>query len=335
MPSFRRNILVDGNNILHRAQAIFVDYRSDDPMISPSGYPTGLIYGFLSMLSDWVTSVDSPSSMSVFFDGVPKRRLAMDPDYKKKDPGSVRPGSLPYSVSLLDGTDARNELEVICALLSLMGVDVYHHPDEEADDVIATYVTSHSQDVNVIFSSDRDYYQLLATNDRVIMFRPGKSGGSKFYDSESAAEDLRKKFDAPVRPSDLLMFKALTGDASDGIFGVPRLRKKVAAPLCRHRTVEDLFSTGLPGFSKVEREKTESLRDRIALNLRLVAFDTSVDLVSCLRRARPDHALAGRVLREDLGIGTVHPGCFTFARSAVRTGSPVEFNPLPDFLRDI
>lgn len=330
-----RTVLVDGNNLLHRAYAVFVTNRSDDPMVSPSGYPTGLIYGFLSLLSDWVSSISDPTGMLVFFDGVPRRRLAMDPDYKRKDPGSVRPGSSPAQITLCDGTVCEDELDVMSHVLSLMGADIYHHPDEEADDLIASYVKRHPSDVHVIISSDRDYYQLFAENDRLVIYRPGHAGGARFFDADSAEADLTKKYDVPLRPSDILMFKALTGDPSDKIPGVMRLRKRVAAPLCRHRTVEDLMATGLPGFSKEEKRKTEEARERLRLNLRLIALDSGVDLFSSRRPALDDVQLAGRVLREDLGIAHVSPSSFRFASSRTRHGAPVTFNSLPDFLRDI
>lgn len=335
MSNTRRTILVDGNNLLHRAYAVFVDNRQEDPLHSTSGYPTGLIYGFLSLLADWVSSISTPSSMAVFFDGVPRRRLAMDPDYKKKEPGSVRPGSSPAAIRLLDDHSCSNELDVLSHVLSLMGCDLYHHPDEEADDVIASFVASRREDIHVIISSDRDYYQLFAENDRIVMYRPGVSGVNRFFDADTAESDLTTKYKVALRPSDILMFKALTGDSSDKIVGVPRLRKRVAAPLCRYKTVDEVLATGLPGFSKEEKRKTEELRDRIALNLRLVALRSDVDLASCLRPAISDVVMAGRVLREDLGIAHVSPSSFSFGPRKDRNGSAAPYNPIPDFLRDI
>ena len=335
MTSPRRTVLVDGNNLLHRVHAVFVTNRSHDPLIGPSGYPTGLIYGFLSLLSDWVSSISDPTGLAVFFDGVPRRRLALDPDYKKKEPGDVRPGHSPASIELRDGQRCATELEVLVHVLRLMGVDVYRHPDEEADDLIASYVAANPSDLHVIISSDRDYYQLFAEHERLVIYRPGHAGGARFFDADTAEEDLTKKYEVALRPSDVRMFKALTGDHSDKIPGVPRLRKKVAAPLCRHRSVDDLIATGLPGFSKVEKQKTEDLRDRIALNLLLITLDSTVDYGACRMRALADYEMAGRVLREDLGIGYVSPRSFAFAPSGRRVGAPVEFNSLPDFLRDI
>ncbi len=330
---------MDGNNLLHRANAVYVTNRvgsPDGPLMSPSGYPTGLIFGFLDMLSDWVSSISDPTGIKVFFDGVPRRRLSMDPNYKKKeDPDHVRPGSSSARIRLSDGTVCENELEVLSHLLLLMGADVYYHPDEEADDLIASYVKQHPLDVHVIISSDRDYYQLFSESNRLVIYRPGQTGGTRFVDADSACADLQKKYKVPLRPSDILMFKALTGDPSDKIVGVPRLRKRVAAPLCRHKTVDEVIATGLPGFSEAEKAKTEELRDRLTLNLRLIALDSDVDLTGTFRPAVGDVLSAGNVLRNDLGINHVSPSSFRFSISKVRHGSPVEFNPLPDFLRDI
>jgi len=329
-----RNVLVDGNNLIHRAHAVFVkDREPHDVLASPSGYPTGLIYGVFSMLSDWVSEISNPTHMAFFLDGRPAKRLAIDPTYKTKDKQD-RPGSAECPVTLSDGFVASNEMEVVVHLLGLLGVDVYHHPNEEADDLIASYVASRPGDMHVIVSSDIDFYQLLDGNDRVVLFRPG-TGSNRFFDAERAEEHLLNRFKVRVPPGNVRMFKALTGDPSDGITGVPRLRKKVAAPLCHLKSVDDLFETGLPNFSKAEREKAESLRDQIRLNYELVGLNSTLDLSEALLPPSPDLAAASRVLRDDLGITTVFPHVFEFGKSRVRTSSPTPYDLLPDFLKDI
>lgn len=330
-----RNVLVDGNNLLHRAQAVHVAGRTEDPLSSPSGYPTGLVYGFLSMLTDWVETIADPDYMGVFFDGVPKRRLAMDPDYKKKDdPDAKRPGSDPAPVVLSDGHEARDELDVIRHVLLLSGVDVYHNPSEESDDLIASYVCGKPDDVHIIISSDRDFYQLFPACPSLVIYRPGVSG-DRFFDSDRAAEDMQKKYGCRVNPTHIRMLKALTGDPSDRIPGVPRLRKKVAAPLCGHQDVDSLLSTGLPGFSKRERDLTVSMRDRVALNLSLVELRRDLDVESCRTRGVPSHDLAREVL-QGLGIRTVSTSAFKFSTHGTRRkGAQTPYDLLPDFLQDI
>lgn len=321
-----KNILVDGNNLLHRAHAVFVE-RAPDPMRSPSGYPTGLIYGFLSMLADWTTSISTPTRMDVFFDGVPRRRLAMDPSYKLREDAALKFSGPP--VRLCDGYEANDDFDVLRHLLGLLGADLFRHPDEEADDLIASYVSSRPQDLHIIISSDRDFYQLLTMSGRVVIYRPGVPG-NRFFDSERAAEDLEKKYKAALLPSNIRMFKALTGDPSDGIHGVPRLRRKVAAAVSSHSDVDSLYGSGFPGFSDVERAKTMEMRDRVKLNWDLVGLRQDVDLATTRTPGRYDHSTASRILREDLGITTVYPHLFEFGPSKTRL-SP----ELPDWLQGI
>lgn len=321
----RTNVLVDGNNLLHRASAIFVE-GTPDPLRSSSGYPTGLIYGFLSMLAEWVPSISSPSRMDVFFDGVPRRRIAADPTYKQKEEGALRfSGS---SIVLSDGYEATDDFDVLRHVLGLLGADVYRHPDEEADDLIASYIASRPDDLHVVISSDRDFYQLLGTG-RVVLYRPGVPG-NRFFDAERAAEDLEKRYGAPLSPSNIRMFKALTGDPSDGIVGVPRLRKKVAASVSSHPSVDSLFDSGLPGFSPAEKEKTLGLRDRISLNWDLIGLRGDIDLASSRTPGAYDHAAASLVLKKDLDIHSVHPHVFEFGPSRVRTSPEI-----PDWLQGI
>jgi len=335
MTVLERNVLVDGNNLIHRSHAVFVkDKAPEDAMCAPSGYPTGLIYGIFSMLSDWVSEVANPSRMVFFLDGRPVRKLALDPDYKRKEKDNGRYRTEPRPIRLSDGFEASTEMDVVLHLLSLLGVDVYHHPEEEADDLIASHVRAHADAMSVIISSDTDFYQLLSWSDRVILFRPG-TGADRFYDAERAEEHLMKRYKVRIPPTNVRMFKALTGDPSDGIPGIPRIRKKAVAPLCHHASVEDLYATGLPGLSDAERQKAESMRDRVRTNFELVGLDGSVDLAQALTEARPDFQAASRVLRDDLGITTVFPHSFKFSRAGrVRISAPTT-DLLPDFLRDL
>lgn len=268
-----RTVLVDGNNLLHRAHHVFVKDRVP-PMTSPDGYPTGLVYGALSMLSDWLCAIARPTKIVYFQDGAPTRRRALDPEYRRREEGHFEAGK-GTSVKLVDGHEASCESLVLAHIMTLLGVDVYGHPDEEADDLIASYVVKH-EGIHVIVSSDRDFYQLL-TDDRVILYRPGVDG-DRFFDSEKATDDMMRKHKVHVPPANIKMFKALTGDPSDNIKGIPHLRKKVAAPLCSFSSVSELFASGLPGFSKLERQRADELRSRLETNLDLVRIRTDVPL---------------------------------------------------------
>jgi DNA polymerase-1 len=327
-----RHVLIDGNNLLYRTYYVFVTLREkngEPPLTSAAGYPTGLIYGAMSLIADWIGAISRPTKVVLFLDGVPSRRLSMDPDYKKKDEDStirLRGNDLP--LRLLDGYEARHDVDILSYVLRLFGVDVYYGADEEADDLIASYVHARPDDMHVIVSSDRDFYQILA--DHVVMYRPGVEG-SRFFDVERATEDMKKLAGVPLPPSHIRMFKSFTGDTSDNIPGVPRLRKKVVASFCHHPDPASVYSAGLPGMSKNEHEKTVSMRDRVELNYRLVGMESNIDLTPFLQPALNDFATGLRILKEDLQIVGVDTNAFRLQE----VGRTIVAPALPDWLIDI
>ncbi len=332
-----RNILIDGDNLLHRAQAVYVSNRPpEDQYVSRSGYPTGLIFGVLDMLSDWLSSMSNPSRLVFFLDGRPSRRLSVDPTYKQedRDKDAGRPWKSPCATTLSDGVAVEDQISLLVHILKLLGFDICHHPDEEADDLIASYVRSRISDVNVIVSSDKDMYQLLSWDDKVVLYRPGVSG-NRFFDSERATSHMMERYKVLVPPANVRMFKALTGDPSDGITGVPRLRKKVAAPLCHHTSVESLYATGLPGFSKIEKKNASDLVDRIKLNYEIIGLVDSIDVDACRTSRTPDFDLAAKIIRDDLSIRTIFPHSFMTTKPGVMRVSPPMSDDIPEWARDI
>jgi len=321
-----KNVLVDGNNLLHRAYAVFVMNKTDDPMMY-GGYPTGLIYGVLSMLSDWMFSMDDHDRLVFFLDGIPKRRRDMDPEYKVKDSTPQLWDNV--GKKLADGYDAANQLDVLLHLLMLLGFDIIFGQEEEADDLIASFVFSHSSDLNVVVSPDQDFYQLVGENN-VILYRPGIKG-DRFFDAERVEQSMYDKYKIRLKPSGIRMFKSLTGDVSDNIKGVPRLRKKVAAPLCSCRSVDELFDTGLPGFSKAEKANANALKDRIALNYELVGLVCDIDVDKFTLKAEPDHDRAFKILSSDFGMASLPIHAFESSKSrSVRIGDPGRVDSLFD-----
>lgn len=283
------------------------------------------------MLQDWIGDLSNPTRLIFFMDGIPRRRLAIDRMYKYKEERPTAPGKAEAVIKLSDGHEARNELEVIFRIAHHLGIDTYFGEGEEADDLICSFVKQNAEDVNIIISSDKDFYQLLGVYNTVVLYRPGVSG-SRLFDAEKATENMEKLYKVRIAPNDILMFKALTGDPSDGIKGVPRLRKKLIASLCRYQTVDELFATGLPGFSKTEKKNTLELKDRIATNLQLIKLVDDLDVESFRSSAKEDFAAAQRILHDDLGIRAVTASSFQVTpKNSVRVSTPT----LPDWLSDI
>lgn len=303
-----RHILIDGNNLLHRAFHVFVVDENgliprNSRFASDSGYPTGMIYGPLSMLADWLPHLGRFNAVHFFNDGIPARRLAMDPAYKQKELDRVSLSNLPdCPITLADGFEAKGQVNVLLHVLQLLGVNTYWNANEEADDLIASFVKAHQDDVHVVVSSDKDFFPLLE-NPRVVVYRPG-SNGPRLLDAEGAEQHwatLNKGNHPPVPVSHVRMFKSLCGDGSDGIVGVPRLRKKIAVKVTGYPNVEKLAADDWPEFSATERQHARELVDRIKLNWQLVGLIDDLQ-VEPLQGVCPNPATAARILN-DLNIG--------------------------------
>lgn len=335
----KRHVLVDGNNLLHRTHYAFVQARKERgeaPLSNRSGFPTGLIYGFLSTLASWLHDIPNISDISVFLDGYSKRRKELDPSYKANrdstDGPNLYSGLEHLSCTLQDGFQSSNELEILAHVLKLLGCNIYHHPTEEADDVIASFCKKYPETVRIIVSSDKDFFQLLQ-DPRVICYVPGH-GKDRFFDAERSADYWKnlKSVGVRVPPTHVRMFKTLCGDSSDGVVGVKRLRKKVAIELCHHTSVDDVAAADLSGFSKSEHERFLESLDRLRTNYELVGFNESVDLGECLESEPADFALARRIVTEDLAITTIDTSPFRVGSNKMPVHAPL---PIPDWLADL
>jgi len=340
----QRNVLVDVNNLLYRAYFAFVKSREAPesglrPLVArlPDGngsfldMDTGVIQGSLQILSSWLYDVQRPTRIVAFFDGLPARRTAVFPDYKKRDKDDVKQSvhieSGESVVQLRDGTKVSGPVSALAHVFRLIGCDVYHHPGEEADDLIATFVRKNPDAVNVIISSDKDFFQLVGG--RTVVYRPGPEK-PRLHDAERVEDTMEKRYKVRVKPSEIRMFKALTGDSSDGIPGVHGLRKKSAHPVCHLASVSEVYDSGMPTFSKGEREKALAVRSQVELNFQLVSFYDDLDLSACLKPEIGDFSLAAKILREDLSLMDVDLLPFRVGRHAVRPISST-----PDWLSDV
>jgi len=338
----QRNVLVDVNNLLYRAYFAFVKDREKNNLrpltarlpTDGGGFldmDTGVIQGSLRILSSWLYDISRPTKIIAFFDGLPARRTAIFPDYKKRDKDDVKQSvhieSGESVVKLRDGTPVSGPVSALAHIFRLIGCDVYHHPGEEADDLIATFVRRDSEAVNVIMSSDKDFFQLVGG--RTVVYRPGPET-PRLHDAERVEETMEKRYKVRVKPSEIQMFKALTGDSSDGIPGVHGLRKKSAHPMCRLASVAEVYESGMPSFSKGERDKALAARAQVELNFQLVSFYDQLDLAACLKPEIGDFALAAKILREDLSLTDVDLLPFRVGRHAAKA-----INSIPDWLAGV
>lgn len=226
MPAQVPLLLVDGHNLLWRAAFGFpAEIRSRDKtrdLTAP--------FGFFALLRVAIRDeLPAAPEVIVVFDGEhgSAERQDSDADYKANR-------------ALDDG--ARKALEAIPVVqrgLDLYGIAWIEIDSAEADDVIATLISRarrHSQPA-WIFSTDRDYYQLLDDHVRVLntAMHPGKR--------HVGPDEVVARYD--VRPVQWPCFCALKGDPADNIPGVRGIGAATAARLLAGGlTLDDLPTSG-------------------------------------------------------------------------------------------
>jgi len=290
----KKTILIDGNNLLHRANFVFVKNLNANAMTNNSGFPTGLIYGVLSMLFSWIQDIPNPSNCVFFLDGIPKRRRAMDPNYKSNIKSELPLGS--SIIRLSDSYEAKNEIDAITHILQLLNVPSCYHIDEEADDLIASYCNLYPDNIHVIISSDKDFYQLVSN--KVILYRPGIKG-NRFFDTERVLAD--EKYG--IHPNHVRMFKTLTGDSSDGIVGIPRIRHSVARKLSEINSVEELKDLSI--CSPKEKYNILCSLDKLKTNYQLVGLFNNLPVESYIYKTNPDVDIAIKIIYDDFNISGI------------------------------
>jgi DNA polymerase-1 len=207
-------VLVDGSSYLYRA------FFGLPPLTSPSGEPTGAIYGVTNMLKKLMAE-HLPEHVAVVFDASGKTfRDEIFEEYKAtRDP-------MP--------DDLRAQVEPLNELVEALGFPMLIVSGVEADDVIGTLAKRGAeQGMRVLISTgDKDMAQLVE-GDQVTLI-------NTMTDTRLNREGVKEKFD--VWPEQIIDYLALVGDSSDNIPGVPGVGPKTAAPLLAHfGTLEALY----------------------------------------------------------------------------------------------
>jgi len=243
-----QNIIIDGHNLAFRC--LYAPGMAD--LADSQGRPTGIILGFLRSLGAlrkrWA------SAMYVSWDGSSQRRKAKYPDYKAHRPSHV-------------GSPIFDQIGYLRKILPALGVYQVWNPNEEADDVIATLVRKKlSSQKTVIFGTDRDFLQLVSTNVSVLIPALG-ARKEVMFDPDGVKEHYG------VAPETMVQLRALLGDTSDNLPGVPRVPKKVLKQLIQaHGSVDAVYRSGLAGVSKVQYDRLRSAEPQARINVDLMAL---------------------------------------------------------------
>lgn len=204
----KKMVLIDGHSILNRAFFGIPDLTNSE------GLHTNAIYGFLNILFK-ILDEEKPDYLTVAFDrSEPTFRHKMYDAYK----GTRKPMA----------DELRQQVPVMKEVLKAMGIVIVEKPGYEADDLLGTIAgraEKEGMDVSII-SGDRDLLQ-LATEHVKIRIPKTKRTGTEIEDYNAA--DVLEKYQ--VTPKQFIDVKALMGDASDNIPGVPGIGEKTATNL--------------------------------------------------------------------------------------------------------
>ncbi len=198
-------IAIDGNSLLHRA------FHALPPMTTADGTPTGALHGFLSMLLKLVAR--EPDYLAVAFD-------VHGPTFRHEKYELYKAGRKETPDEL------RAQFPLLKSLLKSMGVRVCECPRYEADDILGT-LSRRAEEAGVsalLVTGDRDALQLVGESTHVLLTKKGISETVE-YDVAQLLADYGL---APGRMRDL---KALMGDSSDHIPGIPGVGEKTAQKL--------------------------------------------------------------------------------------------------------
>lgn len=257
-------LLIDGHSILNRAFYGLPDLTNSE------GRHTGAVYGFLNIMFR-ILEEEKPDYLTVAFDlHEPTFRHKMFDGYKGTRKGM--PSELVEQVPL------------IREMLTAMGVKTVSMGGYEADDLLGTLARrSEAQGMDVtILSGDRDLLQLAT--EKVMIRLPKTSRGKTTIENFHADEVLEKY---QVTPPQIVELKALMGDSSDNIPGIPGVGEKTATKLIvQFGSIENAHDH----LEEVKPNKArESLRDHYdmaVLSKKLAAIQTESPLEYSYEEAR-------------------------------------------------
>ena len=219
MVIFLNFLVLDGNSILNRS------YYGIRVLSNKHGQTTNAIYGFLITMQKLLSEV-RPDAVAVAFDlPVPTFRHKMYSDYKsnrKKMPEELA-----------------QQIPILKELLTAMGYKLVSKEGYEADDILGTFASYCEKNGHkcVIATGDTDSLQLVSEN---VTVRIAKT---KMGKPEAVIYDInRVKNEFDILPQKFVDIKALKGDKSDNIPGIPGIGEKTAhLIISKYGTLEGLY----------------------------------------------------------------------------------------------
>ncbi len=227
-----RLMLLDGNGLIYRG------YFALPPLTTSKGELVNAVFGFCSIVLRGIADI-KPDYVAVAFDlQGPTFRHEQYADYK------ATRQRMP--------DDLRDQFPKVREVVSALRIPVYESAGYEADDVIGTIVLDAERrglDTTIV-TGDLDMLQLVTDRTRLMTTRSGVEN-TILYDPAKIEERFN------LVAGQMIDYKALKGDPSDNIPGVPGVGEKTAAKLIRE------FGSLQAVYDRIDEVKPDKLRDKL------------------------------------------------------------------------
>ncbi len=245
----KKLLVIDGNSIVNRA------FFGIPLLANGKGEYTNAIFGFLNILFRFIDE-EQPTHLAVAFDlPKPTFRHKMFDEYK-----GTRSGM---------SDELREQIPVLKTLLGKMNIAMIGIEGYEADDILGTLAHKLENDVEVVIvSGDRDTLQ-LATERTTILIPKTKAGKTivERYNTQEVI-DLYG-----VTPREFIDVKALMGDASDNIPGVPSIGEKTATKIIiEYKSIENAIENAENIKPKKASENLITFKEQAILSKELATI---------------------------------------------------------------
>ena len=250
----KKLMIIDGSSLLFRA------FFALPPLKSALGTPTNAVYGFLTMLIKLYEEIN-PDYIAVAFDkGRQTFRTEMYSEYKGNRPDAPE--------------DLRPQFSLIQDVLKALGICVIEEEGFEGDDILGSLSKKFgAPDMAVqIITGDRDNLQLVTEHSHVFLTKKGISDML-----EVTLDNMEELYG--YGPDKVIEMKALMGDSSDNIPGVPGVGEKTALKLItEYGNLESVYDHIEDISGKKLKERLVENKELAFLSRELATIKTDMEL---------------------------------------------------------
>lgn len=250
-------MLIDGNSIVNRA------FYGVPLLTNSEGQYTNAVYGFLNILFKLLDE-DQPQYLGVAFDlSAPTFRHKTFDGYKGTRKGMPE--------------ELRQQMPLLKEVLRTMGIAIYEQEGFEADDILGSLSLRAKESglIPIVISGDRDLLQLA---DDTVKIRIPKTKGARTEIEDYYAKDVMEKYG--VTPMEFIDVKALMGDTSDNVPGVPGIGEKTAIKIIQqYHDLETAIAHSTEIKPKKASENLAEFQEQARLSKYLVTIVRDMELM--------------------------------------------------------